>query len=157
MKFIIQHKYLLLTLVVLIAPLGACSGGNGTTEVSQAWTRPAAAGGNSAVYFSIENGSGEDEELLGASASVAGATEIHRSMAVEEEGDMTMGEGGVMQMRPQDSVLIPAGSSVTFEPGGLHVMLIGLGDDLAAGDQIELTLNFRGMGEYKLTVPVEER
>jgi copper(I)-binding protein len=39
----------------------------------------------------------------------------------------------VASMHPQEAVEIPAGWQVTFEPGGLHVMLIDL-QDVVPGD-----------------------
>ena len=68
-----------------------------------------------------------------------------------------MDSSGVMSMQPQQSVEIPASDTVEFKPGGLHVMLINLNQDLALGNTILLTLKFEKAGEITLEVPVEER
>jgi hypothetical protein len=68
-----------------------------------------------------------------------------------------MGADETMSMHPQESVPIPERGQVTFEPGGLHVMLVNLKRDLAEGEQIELILRFREAGEITLQVPVEQR
>jgi copper(I)-binding protein len=68
-----------------------------------------------------------------------------------------MGEGETMSMHPQEDVLIPGRGGVIFEPGGLHVMLVRLQQDLVEGEQIELTLRFQEAGEIALQVPVEQR
>lgn len=113
--------------------------------VGDTWARPGVAGGNSAVYLVIDNPSTLDDMLLRANSEVAEAVEIHRSFM----------EGDVMRMEQQGSVIIPAGASVAFEPGGLHVMLIGLVDDLEAGETFTLTLTFEQLGSLELSVPVE--
>ena len=116
--------------------------------VTDAWVRPAPAGQNSAIYFQIDNPSTSPDSLLSASTSIAQATELHKS---------EMDSSGVMSMHPQDSVEIPASDVVEFKPGGLHVMMINLNQDLAPGSTILLTLKFEKAGEITLEVPVEER
>ena len=60
-----------------------------------------------------------------------------------------------MQMMPQlDGVEIPAGGELVLEPGGYHVMLIGLTESLLAGDSFEATLTFENAGDVTVTVPV---
>jgi len=48
----------------------------------------------------------------------------------------------------------PAGATVKAAPGGLHVMLLGLVAPLAAGTEINVTLQFRDAGVLTLKVPV---
>ena len=52
-------------------------------------------------------------------------------------------------------VVIPAGSSHVFAPGGDHVMLMGLTEPLDAGATLGLTLSFERAGEIRIEVPVE--
>ncbi len=141
-----KRTIFVLSLTVLFFLLAAGCGTGGELTVSDAWARPAAAGGNSAVYFVIEN-SGAEDALLGASVAVADSAEMHRSVMDE----------GVMRMEMQPSVAVPGGGRVAFEPGGLHIMLIGLKEDLNPGDSLEVTLTFEKAGEITLQVPVEER
>jgi hypothetical protein len=54
-------------------------------------------------------------------------------------------------------VEISAKGEVAFKQGGLHVMLIGLEQPLAAGDIVPLTLRFEHMGEMKVEVEVREQ
>jgi copper(I)-binding protein len=113
-------------------------------EVREAWARPAAQAGNSAVYFVIR--SSEMDEMTGVSSDVAEATEMHESIL----------NGDVMEMRHLESVVLDAGEQVSFEPGGLHVMLVSLKQALNAGDEIEITLHFKNHQDLQLRVPVEE-
>ena len=64
--------------------------------------------------------------------------------------------GGVMMMVQQENVRVGAQSQLEFTPGGLHVMLIGLDQDLNPGDTFQVTLNFEKAGRITLDVPVRE-
>ena len=64
-------------------------------------------------------------------------------------------DGDVMQMHHMPSVSLAPGAGVTFEPGGLHIMLIGLQQELKEGDDFEVTLQFRDFEEIRIQVPVQ--
>jgi copper(I)-binding protein len=129
----------------LAVVLAACGSGSQDVEVSDFWARPGLAGGNSAVYFIVKNDSRVEDRLLSASSEVAQAVELHKSSMVE----------GVMQMEMQAQVPLPAGVT-EFKPGGLHVMLIGLNQDLNPGDSIEIQLDFAEAPDLSLQVPVRQ-
>jgi len=136
-------------LIVLLAIILVGCGGKTTGEliIEDAWARTGIAGGNSAVYFIIKNGMGEDDALLSASCDTAKMTQVHMS-SMDAEGNMSMSE--------QERVEIPAGESVEFAQGGLHVMLMNLNQDLVNGDSLEVTLSFEKSGDVVLQVPVRE-
>lgn len=103
-------------------------------------------GGTAAVFLMIENSGADADRLIGGSTDVAEVVEIHE----------IVDNNGVMEMRPlTDGLEIPAGETVTLQPGGYHVMLIGLKQDLTAGSTYELTLTFEKAGDVKLQVPVQ--
>ena len=131
--------------VILTLLLGACQA-KGGIEVSEAWARTSTQGMNSAVYFVIQNNNAEADELIGAASSLADATEVHES---------TM-EGGVMKMSHIESIMLEPSAKVEFKPGGYHVMLIGLKQDLKAGDEIEITLQFKNSPDVVVKVMVKE-
>jgi periplasmic copper chaperone A len=150
----------------LIFVLLASACGGGTLAVKDAWVRPALAGNNSAVYFVIDNPTGEEDTLLHVATNASSVAEMHMSMAVEGDDEMdhdmdremeSMPQGEVMTMVKHDNVPVPRRGEVTFSPGGLHVMLIDINSNLAVGDTIELTLTFEKAGTMTLQVPVEER
>jgi periplasmic copper chaperone A len=60
----------------------------------------------------------------------------------------------MLGMQPVARVEIPAGGSLRLEPGGYHLMLVGLRKDLSAGDTIELSLRFEKAGEVTVTAQV---
>jgi len=138
----IRFLTLLSTLAVFLA---ACAPAGGQLKVTDVWARPALAGGNGAVYFTIENATASNDTLLSASSDVAGAVELH----------MTSMQDGNMQMAQQQEVPVQAGKT-EFKPGGLHVMLIGLNRDLSPGDKFALTLDFAAAGEMPLEVTVSQ-
>jgi periplasmic copper chaperone A len=133
---------LMLTTILL---LGGCDAATGIT-VNDAWARPAAQDGNGAVYFLLQNHSSAADELIAVTSDVAEATELH-------ESKMT---GDVMQMQQVMSLPIQGKASIEFAPGGYHVMLIGLKQDLRLGDEFQIRLQFKTHEEITLTVPVQE-
>lgn len=102
---------------------------------------------NGAVYMHLMNEGGADDRLVSVESDVAEAAELHETK---------MDENDVMQMRPIEAVNLPAGGSATLEPGGMHVMLIGLTKELATGDTFEVTLNFENSEPQTIQVEVTE-
>lgn len=140
-----MHKVRSFYIVVLTVILAACGPSRGNSlQVNDAWARPGLAGGNSAIFFVIDN-PGTDDTLLSVSSDVASAAELHK----------TVMENDVMQMVPQSTVSVPKGKT-TFESGGLHVMLVGLNNDLSDGDSFDVTLTFEKAGQRVLHVTVKE-
>jgi copper(I)-binding protein len=120
----------------------------GRLTVTQAWSRPTPPAATvGAVYFSINNLGSKADLLLAVSSPIAARVELHESRNVR----------GVLEMRELTSVPCPAGASVVSEPGGLHVMLIGLNRPLIAGTAFALSLRFRDAGTLTLQIPVLTR
>lgn len=116
--------------------------------VMDPWSRAAAtAGGNGAVYMTLMNEGGSGDKLLGVETDIADVVEIHET---------TMDENDIAQMRPIEGVELPAGESVALEPGGKHIMLIGLQQDLQAGGTFDLTLNFEQAGPITVEANIHE-
>lgn len=141
-NFKVRSMFLFVALALVLAACGA--GGSGELQVNDVWARPGIAGGNSGVFFVIDNPVADDL-LLSASSDVAGAVELHK----------TIMKDGVMQMVQQMNVPVPVGETV-FKPGDLHVMLIGLNNDLKPGDTFTVMLTFEKAGEQVLDVVVRE-
>jgi copper(I)-binding protein len=116
-----------------------------------AWSRPAI--GTGVVYVHIANTGASADRLDGARTPVAKTVEIHRSM--ESDASMNgMKMTGVMSMERVSGVTIPAHGSVTFAPGGYHLMAIGLHHDLHANERFALQLHFAQAGWQPVTVAV---
>lgn len=119
----------------------------GPLEIDRPWARATAptapAGGG---YLTIVNKGTASDRLIAVRSTVAQASEIH---------EMKM-EGNIMRMRELDKGLeIPAGSTVTLAPSGLHVMLIGLKEPLKKGTKVPLTLVFERAGSIDVELDVE--
>jgi copper(I)-binding protein len=136
----------LFTLLVFLLLTSACAGSPEIT-IDDPWARPGFKGDNSAVYLVINNSTEQGDGLIGASSDVANMTEIHLSK-MDAEGTMTM--------ERQDLIGIPASETVTLEPGGLHVMLMNLVNDLNVGDKFDLTLAFQRAGDIVVEVEVKQ-
>jgi copper(I)-binding protein len=145
----------------LLVGAAACGLDDGGHPAS-ADTQPAAAGGVSvtdatidwpanpkvaAVRMVVHNDAGADDTLESVSSPVAAQVSIHRT-ETDDAGRSAMVEQGPLP--------IAARSTVTFEPGGLHVMLTGITEDLQVGDRVPLTLTFAKAGDVHATADVIE-
>ncbi len=113
--------------------------------IEHPWARASAGPArNSAAFMTIHN-SGEADRLIAAAGDVAARVELHTHMM----------EGDVMKMRQVEAIDVPAGGMAALQPGGFHVMLIGLHEPLNEGDRFPLTLTFEKAGEVTLEIAVE--
>jgi hypothetical protein len=118
--------------------------------VSDAWVRATAGTDDPSMtgaFMAIDNEGEENVELVGASSPVAGKVELH---------EMAMVDGSMVMRRIEGGIEIEAGFGQVLMPGGNHVMLMGLEDELAPGDEVDLVLEFSDGTEQELTVPVKE-
>jgi copper(I)-binding protein len=145
--------------IVGLSTVAACTNqpaASGSITVTGAWARnsPAVATAG-AVYMSISNGGSAQDDLTGASVdpSIAANVEIHETVAA---GSGMGTDEPMMEMRPVESVVVPAGQTVALEPGGYHIMLLDLAAPLQIGEQIDLTLVFENAGEIDVTAEIRE-
>jgi copper(I)-binding protein len=133
----------------ILAALAAASFGlaaHAQVKVESAWARPTVAGQQGGGgYLTLT--SPVADRLLGGHTPAAERIELHA---------MTM-QGDVMQMRQVPAIELPAGRAVKLEPGGLHVMFLGLKQPLAAGSKLPVTLQFEKAGEVKVEFDVTPR
>lgn len=87
----------------------------------------------------------QDTRLVEAKSAVAGAAEIH---------EMKM-ENNVMKMRQVAGIDVPAGKAVDLKPGGYHVMLMDLKEQMKEGASVPVTLVFEGKDKKRETVEVK--
>lgn len=100
-------------------------------------------------YMTITSTSDTDDKLLEVRIATVPRVEMHLS-----ETDAN----GVARMMKQDGIPIPAGETISLQPGGLHVMMMGLGGDaLEIGEKIDATLVFEKAGTVDVTFNVEAR
>ncbi len=101
---------------------------------------------NSAAFMELKNETNQDIALTWAKSNVSAVAELHTH-------DM---KDGVMMMYQVPKIDIKANSTTALQPGGFHVMLIGLTQKpLKPNDEISLTLGFSNGEEQTITVPVK--
>lgn len=142
-----QHwRYAALTLMVasaLLASILAASAASSVT-VSKAWIRSAPPGMTvHAGYMVLANAGSSDVALTGASSPAYDTVELHLSKVVD----------GIATMQKIAQVLVPPGKTVTFKPGGLHLMLVKPKSEIKLGQKIPLELSFSD--GTKMTIEAE--
>lgn len=150
-------------LVVVLSALAlfatACST-SGPIAADDAWARESAMMQSAAAVY-MDLTADEDDVLVSASvdSSVAPTVEIHETTEMDDDmsgDDDDMGGGGMMQMVPVDEVDLPAGETISLEPGGLHIMLLDLVEPLEIGQEFDLDLEFESGETLSVTVEVRE-
>jgi hypothetical protein len=105
------------------------------TQPSATVRLPAVPGRPAAGYFQLRI-PGDRGALLSVTSPQAGRIELHETM------DM----GNMSTMRPLDRVTVHDGETLSFAPGGRHLMIYDLAPNLVAGGRIDLILHF-GRGD----------
>jgi copper(I)-binding protein len=123
----------------------AAAGKAGDIAIDQPFARatPAKVGG---VFLTLKNNGGTADKLLKAASPVAGNVELHTHIK----------DGDAMRMRAVENIPVPAKGQTALEPGGYHIMLIGLKQPLKEGGSFPLTLTFEKAGSVTVTVPVQK-
>jgi len=111
----------------------------GWARASIGTSRPAAA------YITFRNTGGKAVTLTGLTTAVAKRAEVHLTQT---------DDAGVSTMSPAGDIALPPGEDVTFQPGGLHIMLMGLNAPLKEGERFELTLEYDDGGSKTVEVNV---
>lgn len=114
------------------------------TSVSDAWVRATVPHQQSTGAFMVLTAT-SDSKLVGVASPVAKTVQVH---------EMTM-NGDVMGMREVKAVELPARQKVSLDPNGLHVMLMGLHEQVKEGQQVPLTLTIEDAKGAKQTLQVQ--
>jgi len=114
------------------------------TTVKDAWVRGTVAQQKATGAF-MQITSAQGGKLLSVRSPAAGIVEIH---------EMSM-SGDVMKMHAVPALELPAGKAVDLAPGSYHVMMMGLKQQLKAGDSVVLTLVIEGKDGKRETLEVK--
>lgn len=87
--------------------------------------------GMTGVFGKLTNKTNRTITLIGGTSNFAKSVDVHQVV----NGQMSHKDGGIR---------IAPGKSAVLEPGGLHVMLVGLKKKILPGTKVEIRLNFRG-------------
>jgi hypothetical protein len=108
--------------------------------------QPAATAQVAAGYLAISNAGAEPDRLVGVSSTIAKSVSLHQSR---------VDANGVASMSPVEMLEIPAGETVLLEPGGYHIMFMGLTGRFSEGDMLPVTLTFEKAGAIEMEFMVD--
>ena len=106
---------------------------------------PPVSGNPAAVYFDATYNGERGISITGAQVAGAASAQVHATM--EYNFETTMAESGPVALR--------SGETVTFEPGGLHVMAMELGEGIEPGGTVEVTLKIIGGKTHRFDAKVQ--
>lgn len=118
-----------------------------SVTITDAWVKSADEG-MSAAFGILSNDGDTDVTLVSASTEASPMVELHETV---------MNDSGEMIMQPKEGgFVIPAGGTFALEPGGNHIMLMGLTAPIKAGDEVTFTLTFSDGSTYTFTAPAKD-
>ena len=147
----IFQKTRLLTSLLLLATSASIvsAAGLSTKEIAihDAWAREAPPNAEvMAAYLTLHNHAAKSFTLVSVSSPDFNRVEMHRT----EEHD------GMTKMLPVTRVILSTNGSVSFQPGGMHLMLMKPKKPFKNGDTISLKLIFSDKSSLKTSVPVKK-
>jgi hypothetical protein len=99
--------------------------------MDDAWSRATVSGAKSAaVYGTLVNNGQQPVVIERIETAVADTAQVHESLL---EGDM-------MRMKHLHHFSIGPGRSVELAPGGIHIMLMGVKENLSAGETFNIEI-----------------
>lgn len=116
----------------------------GDITVEGVWARASAGMARAGAAFMIIKNTGDADKLVAAKADVSNRVELHTHLH----------QDGVMKMRQIESVAVGKGIT-TLQPGGDHVMFMGLNAPLKEGESFPLTLVFEKAGDVNVDVHIK--
>lgn len=125
---------------------GPTTAGQSVT-ITDAWVK-AADEGMSAAFGELANNGDADVTLVSATSTASTSMQLHETV--------DNGSGSMVMQEKDGGFTIPAGGALTLEPGGNHLMLMGLVGPLQVGDEVDLTLTLADGTSVDATVPVKD-
>ena len=129
---------------MLIATSLIAAAAHADVTVKDAWVRATVPQQKATGAF-MQLSAPKDTKLVSASSPITPVVEVHE-MAMQDN---------VMKMRQVPTVELPAGKTVELKPGGYHVMLMDLKQQVKEGDTVPLTLVFEGKDGKRETQEVK--
>lgn len=102
-------------------------------QITDAWVREAPPAARVlAGYMTLSNTSTTPVTLIGVASDISKTTEMHDTVI----------NNGIARMIEQKKIPLLPGKTVSFTPGGQHLMLMNIYKAVKAGDIVTLTLSF---------------
>lgn len=118
-----------------------------SVTITDAWVK-AADDGMTAAFGQLRNDSGTDATVTAVASPASTALELHETVE-DDSGQMVM-------RKVEQGFVIPAGGTLLLEPGGDHIMLMGLTAPLLAGEEATFTLTFSDGSQLDFAAPVKD-
>jgi copper(I)-binding protein len=117
----------------------------GDVMIHDGWARASLGSNpNSAAYMTLETHGDATDRLVKASSPLAETVGLHTHIM----------ENDIARMRPVEAIEVAPGEPTVLQPGGLHLMVMGLSEKLEEGATLPVTLTFEQAGEVALELPV---
>jgi len=133
----------ILALVSTMAVAGPALAG---VEVIDPYVRAVPPGAPATAAFMGLKADADGVALIEADSDAAKSVELHTHVH----------DNGVMRMRPVEKIELKKGEVVTLQPGGLHVMLIGLTRPVKPGDSVAIELKFSDGSSQKIYMQMKK-
>ena len=128
----------------LAMPLGLAANASGFS-VEDAYMRAMPPGRTAtAAYLSVTNNHDKACSIIGGSTGIAAKLEVHQQLMSD----------GMMRMRPVTEVTVAAGETLLLQPGGFHLMLLGIEAELVPGESHKMSLQTEDCGAIEITAEV---
>ena len=101
-----------------------------SVTVTDAWIR-ASDGPMTGIFGTIINSGGQDVTIESATNTASSVTELH---------EMAMVDGTMVMQEKAGGFVLPADSTTVLEPGGNHIMAMGMTTPVSPGEEVEVTL-----------------
>lgn len=126
-----MNKLITIILMALLSVVAQAKNMADSLEIENIYVRLMPPGSQSTAAFGVlKNVANQDLILVSGESEVAGRVEVHGHQQ----------EGGVFKMVQLKNLTIPKGGSVELKPGGNHIMLMQLKNDLKENQQIKISL-----------------
>jgi len=101
---------------------------------------------NGAAYLMVHNNGATIDTIIEIKSPIATSVMMHNN--VSDNGNVRMEHVGQLAVKPR--------GMVTFKPGGLHIMLMGLKGPLVAGQSFPITVVMEKAGEITAVVNIKQ-
>jgi copper(I)-binding protein len=128
----------------LLMGVGLALGAEPSIAVEEPWLRFIIAARPAAAYLTLSNNTDHVVTLTGASSPGCSSLMLHQSVA----------EGGQQTMVMVDSIDVPAHGSISFSPGGYHLMCMDPTATTRPGASVPVTLTFADGETVSASFPV---
>ncbi|MFE3451647.1 copper chaperone PCu(A)C [Nonomuraea sp. NPDC059194] len=122
-------------------PSAAPSANGAPLTITDPWIKTTKKG-MTAAFGTLVNTSGKPVTVVAGSSPLSPKVELHE--VVESKGKM------VMQPK-KGGFVIPANGSHELKPGGDHIMLMGVTEEVKPGAEVSFTLDLEGGGTFVFT------